>query len=540
MHRDDTFLKGRYIIQSEEQPLPAPARGRLDGLFLLTEDSLGVARALTELLIYQGAFAFVLEEKTCRDEASLQQEIERVRSLFGPVNGIIHLSGLKIAPMPATMQAWHEEVQLQCKSFFQLLQLTREDLQSTAAPFKKLMACSLLGGYYGRDLCAQPGLPLGGGGQGLLRSLEQEWDSILAKTIDFDGTLSAAHMAEIILRELFTSGQLEIGYPAGKRTVFTTLQAAIKAEIKPKGLVPKRSWVVLATGGARGITAETVQMLSNEECHFILVGRSDLLPRSEHQEYLTLNEAELRKEFIRLAAASSTPVTPRAIEQRIARILTDREIRANIGRLRRTGTKVTYRACDVSDEVAFGRLIDSVYETHGRIDMVVHGAGVIDDYLLADKTATSFDKVFNTKVDSAYILYKKLRWNSLSGFVFFSSTAGRYGNRGQSDYAAANEVLNRLAWRIRSEWPQVLVKSLNWGPWAGVGMASGAVNEQFLSRGIVPIGAEEGTRHFLGELMHGSDTEVEVVLGEGTWDPTRGNAIRDLFNMDLSSLRFFN
>ena len=534
-------LNGRYIIGAEEQPLnPVPGRFRLEGLFLLTEDGLGTARALADSLIYQGAFAYIIEEKDCLDEATIAAEVALARSLFGPVNGIIHLAGLRAAPMPEDIDSWHYEVKLQCKSFFHLLRHTYEDLQRTG-PLKKLLACSLLGGYYGRDLCAQPGLPVGGGGQGLLRSIEYEWDNILAKTIDFDLSLDAASMAMIILQELnLGGGQLEIGYPQGRRTVFSTITSPIKPSLKPTGLLPKKNWVILATGGARGITAETIQMLSNEDNHFILVGRSALLERSEHQQLLSLDERALRARFIEEARISTVAVLPRQIEARIARILNDREMRRRIAQLRRIGSKVTYLSCDVSDPVAFGNLIDNIYKTLGRIDVVIHGAGVIDDYLLADKTAASLDKVFDTKVDSAWTLYRHLHWQELKGFVLFSSTAGRYGNRGQSDYAAANEVLNRLAWRMRAEWPHVLVKSLNWGPWSGVGMASGAVNDQFLSRGIIPISAESGTRHFTGELLHGPGNEVEVVLGEGTWDPARPNKLKDLFDIDVSALRFFN
>jgi NAD(P)-dependent dehydrogenase (short-subunit alcohol dehydrogenase family) len=422
---------------------------------------------------------------------------------------------------------------LQCKSLFHLLKFCGKDLKTpTYTGFKKLISCSLLGGYYGRDLCRQPGLPIAGSSQGLLRSLEYEWDHVMAKTIDFDLSLSAQSMTKIILGELcLGGGMLEVGYPQGNRTVFCTSKTPLQAKTKPSGLIPQKSQVILATGGGRGITAECIKLLSHAKCQYIIVGRSELLQRSEYSKYLGMSVSELRAAFLHEAKTLGTIVTPRMIEQKISGVLNDRDIRETIKILRRTGSSVQYVSCNVADQKAFGDVIDSVYHEFGKIDIVVHGAGVIDDHLLEDKSRTSFDKVFDTKVDSTFILYRKLRPASLKAFIIFSSTAGRYGNKGQADYAAANELLNRFAWRMRKEWPSVLVKSLNWGPWSGLGMATGVVNEQFIKKGIIPITPKDGLRLFMGELLHGNQNEVEVVMGVGTWDPERENKIREIFDV---------
>ena len=85
-----------------------------------------------------------------------------------------------------------------------------------------------------------------------------------------------------------------------------------------------------------------------------------------------------------------------------------------------------------------------------RIDGVIHGAGVIQDKLIRDKTPESYDRVFGTKVESALILSRRLQFEQLKFCVFFASVAGRFGNRGQSDYAAANEVLSQAGRAARS------------------------------------------------------------------------------------------
>jgi NAD(P)-dependent dehydrogenase (short-subunit alcohol dehydrogenase family) len=100
--------------------------------------------------------------------------------------------------------------------------------------------------------------------------------------------------------------------------------------------------------------------------------------------------------------------------------------------------------------------------------------------------------------------------------MLFASTAGRFGNRGQSDYAAANEVMNRFAWRMKQEWPNVCVTSINWGPWLGSGMASELMNDSFRARGVQPIDPRAGVAFALREIASFSG-DVEVIAGEGPW-----------------------
>ena len=76
---------------------------------------------------------------------------------------------------------------------------------------------------------------------------------------------------------------------------------------------------------------------------------------------------------------------------------------------------------------------------------LIDGAGLIHDKLIRDKSRGSFDRVLGTKLDGMLNLLCALNPDLLRFTIFFSSIAGRFGNRCQSDYAAANEVLNKLA-----------------------------------------------------------------------------------------------
>ncbi len=83
-----------------------------------------------------------------------------------------------------------------------------------------------------------------------------------------------------------------------------------------------------------------------------------------------------------------------------------------------------------------------------------------------------------------------MRGDALKFTVLFSSIAGRFGNVGQSDYAAANEILNKLAHWLDRRWPGRVV-SLIWGPWSGVGMVS-QLESHLGRRGLGMISPEAG------------------------------------------------
>ena len=173
-------------------------------------------------------------------------------------------------------------------------------------------------------------------------------------------------------------------------------------------------------------------------------------------------------------------------------------MRATLHDLEAAGATVEYHALDVRDRDRFGALVDDLYARHGRIDLVVHGAGVIEDKLLTKKTRESFLRVVETKAMGALTLLEKLR-PDVRRVVFFSSVAGAFGNRGQADYAAANDLLDTLAAcldrRIEGR-----AFSVAWGPWAGGGMVSSELEAEYRRRGIGLIDPEEGVEGLLAEL----------------------------------------
>jgi hypothetical protein len=132
--------------------------------------------------------------------------------------------------------------------------------------------------------------------------------------------------------------------------------------------------------------------------------------------------------------------------------------------------------------------------------------------LIIDKTAKQFENVFDTKVKGIRGLLKAAEQDHLKYLIFFSSIVARMGNKGQADYAMANEVLNKVAWQESLLRPKCSVISFNWGPWDG-GMVTPGLKREFARKKIEVIPVETGVECMLHEMSKNKKSPVEVVVG---------------------------
>ena len=125
--------------------------------------------------------------------------------------------------------------------------------------------------------------------------------------------------------------------------------------------------------------------------------------------------------------------------------------------------------------------------------------------------------MFDTKVTGALTIARKLRADTRA-VVFFSSIASAFGSSGQADYAAANDVLDKLAWSLRGRVSGRVV-SINWGPWADGGMVSPELQREYARRGLGLIAPDLGVQALIDELSYGSAGDAQVILTNT--DPAR-------------------
>jgi NAD(P)-dependent dehydrogenase (short-subunit alcohol dehydrogenase family) len=348
---------------------------------------------------------------------------------------------------------------------------------------------------------------------GLVRTIAREFPDRLVRVIDVEPKEEPVHIAGHLLAELLTpTAPTAVGYAAGQRV---TLQLAA-APLAPGGVGARRlgpESVVLLTGGARGITARVAIGLARAGAgHLELVGRTP--PPVGDEDPLTAAAAD--RVALRRALAQAGNRTPAEIEAMTRRILAEREIRATLADLDGIAASVRYSAVDVRDPAAVSALVNGVYRRHGRLDGIVHGAGILADRLLVDKTPKEFAEVWATKVDGARALAEAARAD-LGFLVLFGSVSGVFGNRGQVDYAAANDALDTLA-RIWSSRTDGRVVAVDWGPWAAPddwsGMVSAELTREYARRGIGLIEPDDGVACVLAELAGGTDPQVVYMCAE--------------------------
>ncbi len=456
------------------------------------------------------------------DPSRVAEFIQRLREEHGPIGGLVHLLPLREQQAMASMDLalWREQARRQVKSLFYLSRAAASDLKQAGKGGPAwLVAVSAMGGSFAMDPTGtHPFLPLQAGLAGLVKSLAQEWPSVRCKAIDVDLRNSPASFTAWVLAEMVANdGMVEVGYGAAGRQTLQPVATPLD-EAGAQFLSIEQDWVILVTGGARGITAEVVcELAEHYQPTLLLVGSSPLPETEESPQTAGLTSPqELKLALMAQLRQAGEEVSLANVETAYGHLLRAREIRQNLARIERAGARIRYYQVDVRGQGALRTLIAGIYSEYGRLDGVIHGAGIIEDKLIEDKLPESFDRVFDTKADSAFALSQALQPESLRFLAFFSSAAGAFGNRGQADYAATNEVVNKLAMLLDRSWPGRVV-SINWGPWLKTGMVSKELEQQFAARGIELISLAAGRKLFERELRLGRKGEVEVVLAGGTW-----------------------
>ena len=474
----------RYVLRRQDAPPTVPADLDLEGKqFLISDDRLGLAEKVASLLHGRGATAEIVDFPSA---TTIPADLDQI-------DGLIHL--------------WSLNPNSRARDVKRFFAVVRASLQKKA---RHLMVATALGGDFGAS-GAGANFRRGGGLAGMVKSVAKEFPELRAHWVDFDLSESLDAIARSIEQELLAENPLpEVAYQGGRRYARDVVHTELTSgSLDGLPLTPEST--VLITGGARGITALiAIELAKRYRCHLEVVGRSPM-PKGE-ESAVTRGIDDPRK--LRQALLAADPaLRPAEIEQLTRRILADRAARETYAQVIAAGGSLMFTQMDVRDSKAFLGFIDQVYTRRGRIDGVIHGAGVVEDKLVRDKTDESFGRVFDTKVGGALALQRRIR-DDVKFVVFFSSVASAFGNRGQVDYASANDVLDKLA----HSWQQRIagrVLSVNWGPWADTGMVSESLKNEYQRKGIGLIPQQEGVDALLRELSNkGGDSQVVLMCGK--------------------------
>ncbi|WP_254627359.1 type I polyketide synthase [Myxococcus sp. CA040A] len=279
------------------------------------------------------------------------------------------------------------------------------------------------------------------------------------------------------------------------------------------------SSVVLLTGGGRGVTAVLAgALLKRYGCTVVLLGRSD--PEAAPERVLHAAEEQLpvvEREFYASELAAKPGTRMPELRARFERYLAVRELRSTLVGLARLPGRMVYRVADVTSPGDVARVMDELTREHGRLDLVVHGAGTQTSKKLNRRRLAELRTNLDTKLLGLRNLHAACasRFARPVPFHVLTSAFSFIGNDGQADYGAANEALDRLcAWSSDAH-PDVPWCSVGWLAWDGIGMTRGSEYRVLgASRKLRGIRAEEGEALFL-QLLEGPLREsIHVQLTE--------------------------
>ncbi|AVV45852.1 polyketide synthase [Streptomyces sp. P3] len=367
--------------------------------------------------------------------------------------------------------------------------------------------------------------------RGLFRTLARECPDTLARVVDLTD-VSASAVADSVVAEAVAADRTPVVLrTAAGRHGFELVEAPLGAlgstgagpagdgvaEAAALGL--DRNSVVLLAGGARGITAQFAAALAGAaRCRLELLGRTPAPDGPEDAD----TAAARTPAALRAALAARGGLRPAEINRAAELLLAQREITATLAELEALGGRPRYRTVDFREPDSVRQAVKEIHAEHGRLDGVVHAAGVIEDRLIGEKSPESFQRVYGTKATGAHALLTALEeLPSAPAFtVLFGSVSAVLGNRGQVDYAAANDALETLGAAFAARTGRRAV-TVHWGPWAPTaghtGMVGAELAREYARRGIRLIDPEEGTAALLRELAWGEESATAVVYTASGW-----------------------
>jgi acyl transferase domain-containing protein/NAD(P)-dependent dehydrogenase (short-subunit alcohol dehydrogenase family)/acyl carrier protein len=477
---------------------------------LLMPEKGGVSEALTNRLQTLGVEVLRLDPTSDVDKLT---EALKKWSAVGGIDGVYWLPALDKEEDLAKLDvpAWHEALQTRVKSLYTTMHTLCEHV-STQGTF--LISATRLGGQHGYDE-AGAFAPLGGAVVGFLKAYERERMESLVKAIDFEAKRDPAEIAQLLIDEtLRDPGAVEIGYTGEQRwTIGLQEQPAVDGQ---PGMALKEKSVFLITGAAGSIvSAITADLATASGGTFYLLDLvSEPDPNNPDLKRFVSAKEELKRELFGRIQARGERATPALVEKELASLERAVAAQAAIDAVRRAGGTPHYFSVNITDAESVARVMEQVRSRSSRIDVLLHAAGIERSHFLPDKTQQEFDLVFDVKSDGFFNLLRAIGNMPLGACVAFSSIAGRFGNAGQTDYSAANDLLCKVISNFRSSHRETRAIAIDWTAWSGIGMATrGSIPTMMELAGIDMLPPEAGIPLIRRELTTGA-TRGEVVVGQ--------------------------
>lgn len=364
--------------------------------------------------------------------------------------------------------------------------------------------------------------PYTGLASGFMKSLSRELDGPVCRIINTDEVNLYKALRQVEIELGHPGGEVEVCYREGTRNTFTL--APVENLAKDDRPCLDSDSVVIATGGARGVTAVLVEeLLERYGCRVIALGRTD--PCAAPENVRSMDEQafkEYEAQFYRDELARNKDRKIRDIKREYLAYRAANEVSQVTRRLQSISGKYEYQSVDITSEKAIDEVVEAAYRKYGRVDLVLHGAGIQVSTALTRKSLSDFRKIIATKLGGLSHLYKaceKYRKGKRIHFHILTSVFSYMGNDGQPDYGAANEAMNRIAACMDSPEEGTYWSSMAWLGWAGIGMTRDSEFAALAAaRRLRGVTKEEGQQIFAAIMKGTPTTPINVLLADGEID----------------------
>jgi len=324
---------------------------------------------------------------------------------------------------------------------------------------------------------ADVGEPLQSGAWGLTRVFGLEHPDMLGGLVDLDPKSTVREAAKWLSSQLKADdGEDQTAVRGGHR--YVPRLERIENSAAATGTVDlHKEATYLITGGLGGLGLKIAAWMSGRGAgRLFLLSRKKLPPRAEWK--------------------GIAPDSPEAFWVR------------SIQDIESEGAAVEPVSVDVSDRNAMSELFsrlrrDSSFPLRG----IIHAAVQMSAYPLEKLTPEALAEMMRAKVEGGLLLDEFSRGMELDFFTMFSSTTSLWGVVGLAHYAAANQVLDALAHRRRSDGLPAV--SINWGTWEEMRIAGAADKELFQQAGLNTIPVDRALK-LLEQLLLWRDPQVCV------------------------------
>jgi len=380
------------------------------------------------------------------------------------------------------------------------------------------MGSLCLGAYVGGRLNPFSGLLAG-----FVKSLARELPAATCRSLNLDETDFRQGMIRLDGELSHRDKSVEVCYRAGNR--YAIELSRLERPSQDDAPLLTSDSVVLATGGGRGVTAVlTEELLTRFGCTVVALGRTDPAKAPAHILRMSTTElATYEQEFYKSELAKGTGVKIPELKNRFRSYQAAHEVNEVVQSLSALPGKFEYISCDITNGEVTTAIVESIFKKHGRLDMVLHGAGIQISKVITRKTVGDYHSVVAAKIASLQHIYsacERLRVGRSVHYHLLTSAFSYMGNDGQPDYGAVNESLNRLA-DVMSAAPESLQTksqwcSVAWLGWAGIGMTRGSEFAALAaSRGLRGVTRSEGREIFSHFVTGQATAPINILMADG-------------------------